>query len=94
MRTLEDIQFELKIAEERQFGVNVDDIIETFEELLMVDDYLPEIYQPHFRKPEVLQSNAMHVMANLMAFSAIIALRRANGLSLPTNLTEVHRGER
>ena len=87
-RTLEDVKFEVEISEEKHFGVNIDDIITTFEELLMMDEYLPEVYRPHFRKPEVLQSNAMHLMANLMAFSFIIALRRANGMPLPTNLTK------
>jgi hypothetical protein len=87
-RTLEDIQLEMRIAEEGCFGVTADDIINTFEELLMSDDYLPEVYREHFRKPEVLQSNAMFVMANLLAFSALVALRRANGLPLPEGLTK------
>lgn len=87
-RSLEDIQMEVQITEEKCFGVNVDEIINTFEELLMEDEYLPEPFREHFRKPEILQSQAMFVMANLMAFSAIVALRRANDMLLPSNLTE------
>ena len=86
-RTLEDLKIQMQVAEELTCGINVEMIIDTFEELIMHDDYLPEVYREHFRKPEVLESNAMFVMANIMAFSAMVALRRVHRMTLPENLT-------
>ncbi len=81
---MRNFTLEATIGEESCCGVTIEDMKKVFQQMLQSEEgYVPSVHRESWLSEDFQSSNAWRILKEAMFFSAMIALRKANGLPVP-----------
>ena len=84
---MRDLEFEKRIGEERCCGVTIQEMADMFDKVVATEGYLPSSAKKQLSPgSDFYESSSFTTLHSLFLFSAMVVLRKANGLSIPEDL--------
>ncbi len=82
-KNMRNVELEVQIGIESCCGVTLNDMEKTFQVLCEHPDYTPPFIRDKLLSPEFQESRVFQAVKDIFFFSAMVALRKANGMPVP-----------